>query len=161
MKNFTFLKRTKKKCSCIMPTSTLRAEVLRSSCLGRSKGLCSQGSRPEKINVRVMTSQYELYSNKRPEFTFAQSNIFLQSIIYPTKKTIPWRAASLSDRNMGENLSPIWPGSHCLNSAKHRPLTAWNHTWGEMGISFRDLLLKLYSTYLSTDHFSRHYRVGL
>ena len=68
------------------------------------------------------------------------------------------RAASLSDRNMGESLSPIWPGSHCLNSAKHRPLTASNHTWGEMRISFRDLLLKFYSTYLSTDHFSRHYR---
>ena len=41
---------------------------------------------------------------------------------------------------MGKNLSPIWPGSHCLNSAKHRPLTAWNHAWGEMKISFRDLL---------------------
>ena len=51
----------------------------------------------------------------------------------------------------------IW-GKICLNSAKHRPLTAWNHTWGEMRISFRDLLLKIYSTYLSTDHFSRHYR---
>ena len=51
-----------------------------------------------------------------------------------------WRAASLSDRNMGENLFPIWPEGHCLNSAKHRPLTAWNHTWAEMRISFRGLL---------------------
>ena len=41
---------------------------------------------------------------------------------------------------MGENLSPIWPEGHCLNSAKHRPLTAWNHTWAEMRISFRGLL---------------------
>ena len=50
-----------------------------------------------------------------------------------------WRAASFSDRNMGrENLSTIWPKGHCLNSAKHRPLTAWNHTWAEMQISFRN-----------------------
>ena len=55
-------------------------------------------------------------------------------------KTNAWRAASLRDRNMGENLSPIWPEGHCLNSAKHRPLTAWNHTWAEMRISFRGLL---------------------
>ena len=54
--------------------------------------------------------------------------------------TVTWRAASPSDRNMGENLSPIWPGNHCLNSAKHRPLTAWNHTWAEIPISFRELL---------------------
>ena len=86
--------------------------------------------------------------------TFHSSN----SIVWSQGNAPLWRAASLSDRNMGENLSPIWPGSHCLNSAKHRPLTAWNHTWGEMRISFRDLLLKLYSTYLSMDHFSRHYR---
>ena len=34
----------------------------------------------------------------------------------------------------------ILPEDHCLNSARHRPLTAWNHTWAEMRISFRDLL---------------------
>ena len=41
---------------------------------------------------------------------------------------------------MGGNLSPIWPEGNCLNSAEHRPLTSWNHTWVEMWISFRDLL---------------------
>ena len=62
--------------------------------------------------------------------------------IYPPEGSSwnSWRAASLSDRNMGGNLSPIWPEGHCLNSAKHRPLTAWNHTWAEMRISFRGLL---------------------
>ena len=40
---------------------------------------------------------------------------------------------------MEKNLSPIWPGSHCLNSAKHRPLTAWNHTWGILRISYEAL----------------------
>ena len=34
----------------------------------------------------------------------------------------------------------ILPEDHCLNSARHSPLTAWNHTWAEMRISFRDLL---------------------
>ena len=68
-----------------------------------------------------------------------------------------WRAASLSDRNMGGNLSPIWQEGHCLNSAKHRPLRAWNHTWAEMRIPFRGLLWSFIWHYLSTAHFSRHY----
>ena len=42
--------------------------------------------------------------------------------------------------SMPATQATILPEDHCLNSARHRPLTAWNHTWAEMRISFRDLL---------------------
>ena len=60
MKNFTFLKEAKKE-----------------------NALASEGKscRPEKISMRVTTSQYDTH-------LFDSQNVFLQSIIYPTKKTI-------------------------------------------------------------------------
>ena len=60
MKNFTFLKG---------PSQNALA----------SEG---QSCRPEKINMRVTTSQYEIF-NKRPKFTFARSKRF------PPKHNLP------------------------------------------------------------------------
>ena len=67
MKNFTFLKKGKKE-----------------------NALASEGKscRPEKINMRVTTSQYEIYLISGQNSHLFSQNVFLQSIIYPTKKTI-------------------------------------------------------------------------
>ena len=45
----------------------------------KENALTSEGKscRPEKINMRVTTSQSEYIFNKRPKFTFAQSKRFL------------------------------------------------------------------------------------
>ena len=45
----------------------------------KQNALTSEGKscRPEKINMRVTTSQSEYIFNKRPKFTFAQSKRFL------------------------------------------------------------------------------------
>ena len=52
--------------------------------------LASEGKscRPEKINMRVTTSQYEIYLISGQNSHLFSQNVFLQSIIYPTKKTI-------------------------------------------------------------------------
>ena len=47
--------------------------------------------RPEKINMRVTTSQYEKHLISDQNAPLLSQNVFLQSIIYPTKKTIHWR----------------------------------------------------------------------
>ena len=49
--------------------------------------------RPEKIiTVRVTTSQYEIYIFKisGQNSHLLSQNVFLQSIIYPTKKIVHW-----------------------------------------------------------------------
>ena len=47
--------------------------------------------RPEKINMRVTTSQYEIYLILSSQNSHLRSqNVFLQSIIYSTEKTIHW-----------------------------------------------------------------------
>ena len=66
MKNFTFLKRPKK-------TMLLHQWA---SC------------RPEKINMLVTTSQYEIYLISGQNSHLPSQNVFLQSVIYSTKKTI-------------------------------------------------------------------------
>ena len=67
MKNLTFLKEAKKE-----------------------NALASEGKscRPEKINMRVTTSQYEIYLISSQNSHLFSQNVFLQSIIYPTKKRI-------------------------------------------------------------------------
>ena len=91
-----------------------------------------------KLNFKKWTGKAVIFLKQptKESYLVKRSKDLLNSSL----SLISWRAASLSDRNMGENLSPIWPEGHCLNSAKHRPLTAWNHTWAEMRISFRGLL---------------------
>ena len=67
MKNFTFQKRTKKKM------------------------LLHQGGkscRSEKINMHVTTSQYEIYLISDQNSHLSSQNVFLQSVIYSTKKTV-------------------------------------------------------------------------
>ena len=51
----------------------------------KENALASEGKscRPEKIDMRVTTPQYELYFNKPPKFTFAQSKRF------PPKHNLP------------------------------------------------------------------------
>ena len=44
--------------------------------------------RPEKINLRVTTSQYEIYLISGQNSHLPSQNVFLQSVIYSTKKTI-------------------------------------------------------------------------
>ena len=44
--------------------------------------------RPEKINMRVTTSQYEIYLISGQNSHLPSQNVFLQSVIYSTKKTI-------------------------------------------------------------------------
>ena len=70
MKNFTFLKEAKKETE--------------------ENDLASEGKscRPEKINMRVTTSQYEIYLISSQNSHLFGQNVFLQSIIYPTKKRI-------------------------------------------------------------------------
>ena len=67
MKNFTFLKEAKKE-----------------------NALTSEGKscRPEKINMLVTTSQYEIYLISGQNSHLFSRNVFFQSIIYPRKKTI-------------------------------------------------------------------------
>ena len=43
---------------------------------------------PEKINMRVTTSQYEIYLISGQNSHLPSQNVFLQSVIYSTKKTI-------------------------------------------------------------------------
>ena len=44
--------------------------------------------RPEKINMRVTTSQYEIYLISGQNSHLHSQNVFRQSVIYSTKKTI-------------------------------------------------------------------------
>ena len=44
--------------------------------------------RPEKINTRVTTSQYEIYLISGQNSHLPSQNVFLQSVIYSTKRTI-------------------------------------------------------------------------
>ena len=44
--------------------------------------------RPEKINMRVTTSQYEIYLISGQNSHLPSQNVFRQSVIYSTKKTI-------------------------------------------------------------------------
>ena len=44
--------------------------------------------RPEKINMRVTTSQYEIYLISGQNSHLPSQNVFFQSVIYSTKKTI-------------------------------------------------------------------------
>ena len=56
----------------------------------KENALASEGKscRPEKINMRVTTSQYDIYIISGQNSQLLGQNVFLQSIIYPTKKTI-------------------------------------------------------------------------
>ena len=58
----------------------------------KENALTSEGKscRPEKINMRVTTSQYEIYLISGQNSPLLSQNVFVQSIIYPTKKTINW-----------------------------------------------------------------------
>ena len=56
----------------------------------KENALASVGKscRPEKINMRVTTSQYEIYLISDKNSHLPSQNVFLQSVIYSTKKTI-------------------------------------------------------------------------
>ena len=58
----------------------------------KENALASEGKscRPEKINIHVMTSEFEIYLMSGQNSHLLSQNVFLQSIIYPTKKTIHW-----------------------------------------------------------------------
>ena len=58
----------------------------------KENALASEGKscRPEKINMRVTTSQYEIYLISGQNSHLLSQNVFLQSIIYSTEKTIHW-----------------------------------------------------------------------
>ena len=69
MKNFTFLKGPRKK--MLLHQRANHADQ-------------------EKINMRVTTSQYEIYLISGQNSHLLSQNVFLQSIIYSTEKTIHW-----------------------------------------------------------------------
>ena len=55
----------------------------------KENALASEGKscRPEKINIHVMTSEFEIYfNNERPKFTFAQSKCFPPKYNLPDKE---------------------------------------------------------------------------
>ena len=56
----------------------------------KENALASVGKlcRPEKFNMRVTTSQYEIYLISGQNSHLHCQNVFLQSVIYSTKKTI-------------------------------------------------------------------------
>ena len=58
----------------------------------KENALASEGKscRPEKINIHVMTSEFEIYLMSGQNSHLLSQNVFLQSIIYLTKKTIHW-----------------------------------------------------------------------
>ena len=58
----------------------------------KENALASEGKscRPEKINMRVTTSQYEIYLISGQNSPLLSQNVLVQIIIYPTKKTIHW-----------------------------------------------------------------------
>ena len=64
MKNFTFQKRSKKKCSCI-----------------RGQIMPTRNNKPQKVNMRVTTSQFEISGKNH-----IGQNVFLPSVIYPSEK---------------------------------------------------------------------------
>ena len=56
----------------------------------KENALASEGKscRPEKIDMRVTTSQYEIYLISSQNSRLPSQNVFLQSVIYSTKKEI-------------------------------------------------------------------------
>ena len=64
MKNFTFQKRSKKKCSCI-----------------RGQIMPTRNNKPQKVNIRVTTSQFEISGKNH-----ISQNVFPPSVIYPSEK---------------------------------------------------------------------------
>ena len=64
MKNFTFQKRSKKKCSCI-----------------RGQIMPTRNNKPQKVNMLVTTSQFEIRGKNH-----ISQNVFLPSVIYPSQK---------------------------------------------------------------------------
>ena len=69
----------------LTPLNSSNEELYISKEVNKENALASEGKscRPEKINMRVTTFQYELYFNKPPKFTFAQSKRF------PPKHNLP------------------------------------------------------------------------
>ena len=64
MKNFTFQKRSKKKCSCI-----------------RGQIMPTRNNKPQKVNIRVTTSQFEISGKNH-----ISQNVSPPSVIYPSEK---------------------------------------------------------------------------
>ena len=62
----------------------------------KENALASEGKscRPEKISMRVTTFQYEIYLISDQNSHLLSQNVFLQSIIYSTEKTIHWNKLS-------------------------------------------------------------------
>ena len=58
----------------------------------KENALASEGKscRPEKINMRFTSCQYEIYLISGQNSQLLTENVLLQSIIYPTEKTIHW-----------------------------------------------------------------------
>ena len=58
----------------------------------KENALTSEGKsrRPEKINIHVTTCQNEIYLMSGQNSHLLSQNVFRQSIIYPTKKTVHW-----------------------------------------------------------------------
>ena len=69
----------------LKPLISCNEELYISKEAKKENALASEGKscRPEKINMRVTTFQHELYFNKPPKFTFAQSKRF------PPKHNLP------------------------------------------------------------------------
>ena len=79
----------------LTPLNSSNEELYISKEVKKENALASEGKscRPEKINMRVTTFQYELYFNKPPKFTFAQSKRFPPKhnlLDRENNKTIHW-----------------------------------------------------------------------
>ena len=75
--------------------------------------------RPEKINMRVTTSHYEIYLITGQNSHLPSQNVFLQSLIYSTKRTIIWHEVKVV-------CSTVPPFLHRRDNNDCRPL---HGTW--------------------------------
>ena len=81
---------TLEKLNNLKPLISRNEELYISKEAKKENALASVGKscRPEKINMLVSTSQYEIYLISGQNLHLPSQNDFLQSVIYSTKKTI-------------------------------------------------------------------------